>query len=112
MTTSEAVRGFAVRGRVFLLQTRAASWSRVPLACPVCDERTGLTLIPPGTDTDPVRYACPVGHTSTDWRLTPDAQVQLVGDDAEILVMAHGGNLSSRQYDDGDGSDDFRDLPL
>lgn len=110
-TTDTPSAALTVTGRVFLCQVSASGWSRVSLVCPVCDASTGLRLVP-GVEPEPVRFVCPNGHASTDWRLTRDAQVQLVGADAEVRVTSRAGRLETGVFDDGDGWDDFRNLPL
>ncbi|PNE30314.1 hypothetical protein AF335_04965 [Streptomyces eurocidicus] len=94
---------------MMMMRYTPTSWGLSPLACSVCEAQTGLTLISAESE---VLFTCPTGHTSRDWRLTPDAEVRAVGVDVEFRVTTKGGALSSQRFDDGDGEDDFRDLPL
>jgi hypothetical protein len=103
MTIADDTSGLTVPGRIFLYRVDGGARSWMPLECGSCGERVGLTLT-----SDPVGYRCPRGHSLTDWRLTADAEVKLVGEDAEVRVVARGGRLESREWDEGDGEDDTR----
>ncbi|MBP5942605.1 hypothetical protein [Streptomyces acidiscabies] len=110
MTESELIASepFTVEGRVFLFHIGPGITSYVPLTCYSCDARTGLTI----SGTVRGEYTCPQGHVLNTWRLPPPPLgFKRRGADIEIRVPDDG-RLVGRQLDEGDGDDDYRDLPL
>ncbi|MET9656780.1 hypothetical protein [Streptomyces sp. NPDC006510] len=70
-------------GRAVYVDFSAAHSSRMPVACSVCDARTGLTLAARGED---AWITCPAGHTTRDWRLTGEAVSEVAATAAEAGV--------------------------